>query len=166
MKKIFKFKGESVIITVIIAIAFLILIFCAVLFYPSIAFNMKSVEPNVDFAYKNSITCTIVYSSNQLGFGLDHGIIDHLPTINFTTFTLTGLETDNPKLLVNGEQRASFKKQFNDYSHLTLILDSQSWETENISLMKNTGSFVRTITGIQAGEAKWHYAVAQKGRCE
>ena len=155
--------SSTVFILGVIATLELAAILFLIIIYPSITgFHGKTVKPVDNFQYKDALTCTIIHTTYN-----DPKILGiSLPWLEYKKFTLTGLNTDNPQLLVDGEKRVGYAKDYEGNTHLTLSLDPQSWNTDVISLMKNTGSFVRTITGLQAGDAKFHYAVAQKGRCE
>ena len=145
-----------------IGIAFIsILIIIIINLYPLATFSLRTVKPYDDFEYKDNLTCTIIYSTHKEGISFMK-----MPWYEYDEFTLTELNTDNPQLLVNGEIKNIYQKNYEGGNHLTLGSDPSSWSTDSISLMKNTGSFVRTMTGIQAGSWKFHYAVAQKGRCE
>lgn len=145
-----------------ISVLELAVIVALAVFYPALAgFDSRTVEPTIDFIYKDSLTCTIVYSTHEEGMS---GI--KLPWLDYETFTLTGLDTDHPQLLVNGKKRIGYVKDYDADTHLTLSESPQYWDSDVISLMKTTGSFVRTITGIEAGNWRFHYAVAQKGICQ
>ena len=155
--------SSTVFILGIIAALELVSILFLIIIYPSITgFHGKTVKPVDNFQYQDIVTCTIIYTTyNRTGtLGIS------LPWLEYKKFTMTGLNMDNPQLLVDGEKRVEYVKDYEDDTHLILSMDPQSWNTDVISLMKNTGSFVRTITGLQAGDPKFHYAIAQKGRCE
>jgi len=155
--------SNTVFILGVIATLELIAVIFFIFIYPAITgFNEKTVEPISGFTYKDNLTCSIVYTTYNKP--IMSGI--SLPWLEYEEFTLTGLDTGNPQLLVDGEKKVDYVKDHEGNTHITLSMDPKSWNTDNISLMKNTGTFVRTITGIQADDAKFHYAVAQKGRCQ
>lgn len=155
--------SSTVFVLGIFAALELVVILFLIIIYPYMAgFHSKTVKPIDNFQYKDALTCTIIYTTYNepriLGIGL--------PWLEYEKFTLTGLNTDNPQLLVDGKKQVEYIKNYEDDTNLTLSMDTQSWNTDVISLMKSTGSFVRTISGLQAGDTKFHYAIAQKGICE
>lgn len=156
-----KIRWWIIILSIFGIIIIPILIITIINFYPLATFSLRTVRPVADFEYKDTLTCTIIYNTHKGSMSFMK-----MPWYDYDTFTLTDLNTDNPKLLVNGEQKNRYAKDYEGKNHLTLSTDPPHFSTDNISLMKNTGSFVRTITGSQAGSWKFHYAIAQKGRCE
>lgn len=147
-------------IIAIIAALELAAIIVIVNYKPSDGFDSKMVKPIDNFAYRNEITCTIVHSTHQAG---QPGMV--MPWYENHAFTLTGLDADSPSMIVNGKKWTDLKKTSVAEGHI-LLQKSSGGESDTISLMTNNGSFVRTITGIQAGDWRFHYAIAQKGRCE
>ena len=146
----------------IVGVIFIIVIAAVVYFYPNAVFNMRTVRPVVGFEYKNTLICTILYTTNRGGVSG----INSLPSINFTSFVLTGLDTDIPQVLVDGNSIGGWRAIYNSDQYITVQADKSGPSTDIIGLMKNNGTFVRTITGLQAGDWKFHYALAQKGRCQ
>lgn len=155
--------SSTVFILGVIAALELVAILFLIIIYPNITgFHGKTVKPVDNFQYQDTVTCTIIYTTYN-----EPGVLGiSLPWLEYKKFTMMGLNTDNPQLLVDGEKRVGYVKDYEGDTHLTLSMDPQSWNTDVISLVKSTGSFVRTITGLQAGDTKFYYAIAQKGRCE
>ncbi len=157
-----KISSTVFVLSIITALELIIILFLIIIYPYLTGFHSKTIKPVDNFQYKDALTCTIIYTTYNepkiLGISL--------PWLEYEKFTLTGLNTDNPQLLVNGKKQVEYTKDYEGDTHLTLSMDPRSWNTDVISLMKSTGSFVRTITGLQAGDAKFHYAIAQKGVCE
>jgi hypothetical protein len=141
-------------------LAFIIIIFSFPNPFLADAFDIKTVKPKDNFSIRNEITCTIVYTTHGSDkFGTK------LPWYENKTFTLSGLDTDKPSMIVNGKKWNDLIKASVTEGHL-LLQTPPSFGSDVISLMTDNGSFVRTITGIQAGNWEFHYAIAQKGHCE
>lgn len=157
-----KIKWWVIVSSAIVAVVLIVLIASAFYFYPVVAVSLRTIKPVFGFQYKNTLTCTIIYSTNKSAM---QGI-NLLPSINFTTFTLQGLDTETPQILVDGKSLGNWQKVYNGDTYLTIQSTPTSWNMDTIGLMKDTGTFIRTISGLQAGDVKFHYAIAQKGRCE
>lgn len=156
----------SVVVLSIFGIIFLsILILCIINYYPIAVFSSRTVKSATDYQYKDNLTCTIVYSTNKSGIK-GFNPINLTPNEDFSTFTLQGLNSDSPEMLVGGSKWHSLKKYFENNEILTVQSDLPSWNTDTINLMKNTGTFIRTISDIKVGFPDFQYAIAQKGRCE
>lgn len=150
-------------IPIIVAVVEFAVIVCISIFrWPILSegFDAKTVKPFDDFTYKNELTCTIVYSTHQAGHT---GLI--MPWFDNDSFTLAGLDSDKPSMTVNGKKWTDLQKVSETDGYLQLQIPP-SVGSDTIGLMTDNGSFVRTITGIQAGMWEFHYAIAQKGRCE
>jgi len=162
MKFNLKPRWSVVILSVIGGLVLIVIVVGVIYFYPNAVFSMRTVRPVVGFEYKNTLFCTILYSTNRGGVSG----INALPSINFTSFTLIGLDTDTPQVLVDGNSIGGWRATYDGDQYITVQADKSGPSTDIIGLMKNNGTFVRTITGLQAGDWKFHYAIAQKGRCQ
>lgn len=121
------------------------------------SFDHQDVKQNDDFQYRETLTCRVVHTTRTKG-GL------YLPYYDEKIFVFTKLNTDNPEFLdEEGETWAKYKKKYDGEKYITLEMES-SWDSDIIGINKKTGTFVRTIQGIQGGT--FQYAIAQKGYCE
>jgi len=128
---------------------------------PATSFDRQVVTPRPQFKYANSLTCTVVYSTHKAGLGLA------LPWLETSSFTIAGLETDRPAVLSSYSTRTeALRKVYEDADYVTLEYAAQQWNTVTIGISKTAGTFVAAMTGIQAGDARFQYAVAAKGTCE
>ena len=146
-------------------VVLLIVILCIINYYPIATFSSRTVKSVGGYQYKNDLTCTIVYSTNKTGIK-GFSPINLTPNEDFSTFTLQGLNSDSPEMLVGGNKWHSLKKDFENNEILAIQSDLPSWNTDTINLMKNTGTFIRTIFDIQVGFPDFQYAIVQKGRCQ
>lgn len=119
-------------------------------------FDNSRVSGKRGFTYSDTLTCHVTQNTHR-NSGLN------LPYYEVKTFILQGLETDNPKLIINDKPWSDCSKQYDEEGYLTLQMKT-SWGSDVIGLDKTTGTFVRTIQGEQAGQ--FQYAIAQKGYCE
>ncbi|MCH7492960.1 hypothetical protein IID19_05265 [Patescibacteria group bacterium] len=162
MKFNFKIRWSVIIPSIIVVIALIILVAGTFYFYPVVAVSIKSVKPVANFQYKDTLTCTTVYTTyRQPGmFGIK------LPWLEYDKFTLKGLNADTLQVVVDGKSLGNWQKVYDGDIYLTIQRTPASWNMDTIGLMKDTGAFVRTISGLQAGDVKFHYVIAQKGRCQ
>lgn len=153
-------RWSVAVLAVIVVIQFLAIIL-VVYYFPPVTFDLKTVKPTVDFRYKDSLLCHIVFSTHKEGVGIS------LPWHEVKEFTLAGLDTDQPTLKTSYySQPVVLRKVFESETHITLEYAEPNWNTETIGIMKNTGTFVQSMTGLQGEDPKFQYAIAQKGRCD
>lgn len=120
-------------------------------------FDSRNVRGVSEFHYQDILTCQVMYTTYT-------GRSVALPFYEEKQFTLAKLSTDNAELLLqDGKTWGRYRKQYEDEKYVTLQTES-SWNSDVLGLDKRTGTFVRTLSGIQGG--KMQYAVAQKGRCK
>jgi len=160
-----KIRWSVIILSIFGIVLVSIAILCAINYYPIAVFSSRTVKSASNYQYKDNLTCTIVYSTNKAGIK-GFNPINLTPNEDFSTFTLQGLNSDSPEMLVGGSKWQSLKKDFENNEILTVQVDPPSWNTDTINLMKNTGTFIRTISNMQVGFPDFQYAIAQKGRCE
>lgn len=155
-------RWPFVILVALVVIQFLALAFFVYRFPPFGGFDAKIVKPVADFKYKSSLTCHILYSTHTKGGGIS------LPWHEVSDFTLSALDSDQPKLETSYySQHVALRKEFESDDYITLENREQRWDTETVGVFKKTGTFVRVMTGLQAGtERFFHYSIAQKGFCE
>ena len=125
------------------------------------SFDSSNVRGTQGFNSKDTLICQIIHATHHNG----NGIL--LPFYEEKTFTLTQLSTDAPEFFRQDRQPwGKFHKQYDNERYVTLKMEQvePSLDSDVIGLNKTTGTFVRTIQGIQGG--KFQYAIAQKGRCE
>lgn len=154
-------RWSVVILVTLLVVQFIVL---AVLVYnsaPLAGFDVKTVKPVVDFTYKGSLMCSILYSTHSKGKGVS------LPWHEVQEFTLSSLDTDQPRFGTSYfSQSVALRKSYESDDYITLENEEEGRDTQTIGIMKKTGTFVRTMTGLQAGIADFHYSIAQKGFCE
>ena len=80
----------------------------------------------------------------------------------FPGFEIVGLNSDVVQLVINGRPWGTWYVQHNSEGYITLMSEPY-WNMDSIGISKTTGTFVRTMHGINGEE---QYAIAQKGWCE
>ena len=121
------------------------------------SFDHQDVKKNNDFQYRETLMCHVIHTTRTRG-GL------YLPYYDEKTFVLTKLNTDTPEFLrAEGQTWGKYNQKYDGEGYITLEMES-SWDSDVIGLNKDTGTFVRTMQGIEGG--KFQYAIAQKGYCE
>lgn len=149
------------VLLIVAALELIVIVYMLPVSRPLVGLGKAVVEPTGDFQYSNSLTCKIVQTTHQKGDGVS------LPWYEVMEFEVIGLDTEHPKLLTDYyPQGVELKKAYESDEYLTLENTDPSWDTQVIGIMKKEGVFVRTMTGLQAGDWEYHYSIAQKGRCE
>ena len=120
-------------------------------------FDRQRVTSSENFEYKDTLTCSIVYSTHKKNSG------PFLPYLEESNFQLSGLKTDKPKIDSYDLVKIS---EGDDYA--TLQITSSRDSVETISILKREGTFVRSVFGRTGlyGDSEFQYIVAQKGYCE
>jgi len=136
-------------------------------------FDLMHVPPVKDFTYKDSLTCTIVYSTFK-----DIGE-SRFRLYSERTFVLRGLQTSSPQI-----EQAGFSYQLQkDQEGPDAVIftaapigtnSNDGYSLESIQIFKNQGTFVRSFMGFGQyfGSREMYYpngfqyVIAQKGKCE
>ncbi|MFA5107218.1 MAG: hypothetical protein WC497_02725 [Patescibacteria group bacterium] len=110
--------------------------------------------------YKKALTCTVINSTSKLTAWLP-------PTM---VFSVENLDTELISMKfpeLNGLD-IPMHKIYDSAAYVTLEYLEKTGNTQVVNIDKDTGIFVRTITGILSGpnNVRSNYAIAQKGRCE
>lgn len=142
-------------------IIFIALTFCelGVIFYLNLfkTFDQRQVSSNPNFQYADTLTCNVVYSTHSRNRG---------PFLNYLeekNFTLSKLTTNTPEISSYPLIKIS---EGEDY--ITVQSNPSTDSIETISLLKDKGTFVRSVFGRTGlyGNSEFQYVVAQKGSCE
>ena len=153
-------RWSIVILTVLVMIEGAALVYF-IFFHPhTFGFDTKTVRPADNFHFSNDIQCEVVHSTRNPNTGL---ALDYLDRKNFN---INNLLSDNPQMYFGEKKWSDLTKLFESPEYIVLQTTPASWNVETIGIMKENGSFVRTMSGEQAGRWEYHYVVAQKGRCE
>jgi hypothetical protein len=103
----------------------------------------------------NSISCQVVRSTQQYDAMLPW-------QYDLPKFEIKDIDTDTPKLSFDGNTWTDLQKIYDEHGYLT-VQTEPTWNMDNIGINKESGTFVRTMHGINGEE---QYAIAQKGWCE
>jgi hypothetical protein len=140
-------------------IVFLGLIVITVLFFhfinPIIDFDNATVHKENNVQNKESVTCHVTYSTHGNG-----GIRQWFYEVN--DFRILDLQTDTPKLELNGNIFSNLQKVYESANYMTLQTEPW-WNVDIIGIDRLKGTFMRTMNGTNGG---MQYAIAQKGWCE
>ncbi|MFA6525434.1 MAG: hypothetical protein WCT33_04190 [Patescibacteria group bacterium] len=142
---------------VIVGIEFLLILYFINYLPWTSDFHSKEVKGIANFQYRDTITCNVAYSTYRNDTGL---VLDYYDE---KQFSVSGLETDTPKMILNSEVSINSEKIFESPDYVTIQNTPAWWNMDTFILRKSDGTYIRTMGGENGGE---QYAIAQKGWCE